>query len=63
VQVRGLSTAAAFWAVAAVGTAAGLTEVGMATALTVLVLCVHVLLGPISTWIGRRAPPEDGGPR
>jgi putative Mg2+ transporter-C (MgtC) family protein len=63
VQVRGLSTAATFWAVAAVGTAAGLLEFGMATALTALVLCVHVLLRPVSSWIGRHAPPEDSGPR
>src|SRR3954454_16724158 len=43
-HIRGLSTAATFWAVAAVGTAAGLLEFSLATA---LVLCVHVLLRPL----------------
>jgi putative Mg2+ transporter-C (MgtC) family protein len=62
-HVRGLSTAATFWAVAAIGTAAGLLEFGLAMALTLLVLGVHVLLRPISIWIGRNAPPEDAGPR
>lgn len=62
-HVRGLSTAATFWAVAAVGTAAGLLEFGLAAALTLLVLCVHVLLRPLSAWIERHAPPEDQGPR
>jgi putative Mg2+ transporter-C (MgtC) family protein len=62
-HIRGLSTAATFWAVAAIGTEAGLHEFGLATALTALVLCVHVLLRPLSAWIGRHAPPEDEGPR
>ena len=62
-HVRGLSTAATFWAVAAVGTAAGLLEVSLATALTGLVLCVHMLLRPLSAWIERHAPAEDEGPR
>jgi putative Mg2+ transporter-C (MgtC) family protein len=61
--VRGLSTAATFWAVAALGTAAGLHEFGMALALTVIVLFAHVALRPISGWIERVAPPDEGGPR
>ena len=61
--VRGLSTAATFWAVAAVGTAAGLAEYGMALGLTVLVFFAHVLLRRLSTWIEHRAPPSEAGPR
>jgi putative Mg2+ transporter-C (MgtC) family protein len=62
-QVRGLSTAATFWAVAAIGTAAGLLEYSMAVMLTVVVFFAHVALRPISAWIERVAPPEDEGPR
>jgi putative Mg2+ transporter-C (MgtC) family protein len=61
--VRGLSTAATFWAVAAVGTAAGLLEYGMAVGLTVLVFFAHVMLRQISAWIEHRAPPAEPGPR
>ena len=62
-QVRGLATAATFWAVAAVGTAAGLFEYGMALGLTVIVFFAHVALRPLSAWIERVAPPEDEGPQ
>lgn len=62
-HVRGLSTAATFWAVAAIGTAAGVLEYAWATALTVVVLFAHVVLRPLSAWIERVAPPEDDGPR
>ncbi len=61
-HVRGLSTAATFWAVAAIGTASGLDEYRMATGLTVVVFFAHVLLRPLSAWIERVAPPEDRGP-
>src|SRR3954447_6392093 len=61
--VRGLSTAATFWAVAAVGTAAGLEEHGMALGLTVLVFSAHLALRPVSGWIERTAPPPEPGPR
>ena len=61
--VRGLSTAATFWAVAAVGTAAGLREFGLALGLTAVVLCAHVVLRPLSAWIEEKAPPEETGPR
>jgi putative Mg2+ transporter-C (MgtC) family protein len=60
--VRGLSTAATFWALAAIGAAAGLLEIALATALTALVLVAHVVMRPVSAWIERRAPPEDPGP-
>jgi putative Mg2+ transporter-C (MgtC) family protein len=62
-QVRGLSTAATFWAVAAIGTAAGVHEYAQAVALTLVVLFAHVALRSLSTWIERKAPPADDGPR
>jgi len=62
-HVRGLSTAATFWAVAAIGTSAGLLEYGMAVTLTVVVFFAHVALRQLSVWIERVAPPEDAGPQ
>lgn len=62
-EVRGLSTAATFWAVAAVGAAAGLYEYGMALALTAIVFFAHVALRRLSAWIEHQAPPDGGGPR
>jgi putative Mg2+ transporter-C (MgtC) family protein len=62
-QVRGLSTAATFWAVAAIGTAAGLLDYGMAFGLTGVVFFAHVLLRPLSNWIERVAPVQESGPR
>ena len=62
-HVRGLSTAATFWAVAAIGTATGLLESGLAAGLTAMVFFAHVALRPMSAWIERRAPPEEDGPR
>ena len=62
-QVRGLSTAATFWAVAAVGMAAGLAEFGLAVGLTLIVFGAHIGLRSISAWIERVAPPEDPGPK
>jgi putative Mg2+ transporter-C (MgtC) family protein len=62
-QVRGLSTAATFWAVAAIGTAAGVHEYAAAVVLTLVVFFAHVALRPLSNWIDRKAPPEDNGPR
>lgn len=62
-QVRGLSTAATFWAVAAIGTAAGLDEFTLAVGLTLVVFFAHVALRPLSAFIERVAPPEDDGPR
>jgi putative Mg2+ transporter-C (MgtC) family protein len=61
--VRGLSTAATFWAVAAIGTAAGLGAYGMALGLTGLVVFAHVLLRRASAWIERHAPPPEEGPK
>jgi putative Mg2+ transporter-C (MgtC) family protein len=62
-HVRGLSTAATFWAVAAIGTAAGVFAYSQAVVLTVVVFFAHVGLRPLSGWIERVAPPEDEGPR
>jgi putative Mg2+ transporter-C (MgtC) family protein len=62
-QVRGLSTAATFWAVAAIGAAAGVYEYAQAITLTVVVFFAHVALRSLSAWIERKAPPEDPGPR
>jgi putative Mg2+ transporter-C (MgtC) family protein len=56
-QVRGLSTAATFWAVAAVGASAGLQEFILAVALTAVVFFAHVALRWLSLWIERHAPP------
>ncbi len=58
-HVRGLSTAATFWAVAAIGTAAGVLEFGQAFALTIVILFAHIVLRSLSGWIERVAPPED----
>ena len=60
--VRGLSTAATFWAVAAIGTAAGVLEFTMALTLTLVVFFAHSLLRALSGWIERRAPPADDRP-
>jgi putative Mg2+ transporter-C (MgtC) family protein len=62
-QVRGLSTAATFWAIAAIGTAAGVRAYPQAVALTLVVFFAHVALRPLSAWIERKAPPSDNGPR
>ncbi len=62
-QVRGLSTAATFLAVAAVGAAMGLDEYGLSMALTAVVFFAHVALRWLSAWIERKAPPEDAGPQ
>ena len=57
------ATAATFWAVAAIGTSAGLGEYAMAIGLTVIVFFAHIALRPLSAWIEKVAPPEDRGPR
>jgi putative Mg2+ transporter-C (MgtC) family protein len=62
-HVRGLSTAATFWATAAIGTAAGLGDYQMAMALTAIVFFAHVLLRPLSAWIERSSPPQGDGPQ
>lgn len=62
-QIRGLSTAATFWSVAAIGAACGVVDYPLALSLTLVVFFAHVALRALSGWIERRAPPEDAGPR
>jgi putative Mg2+ transporter-C (MgtC) family protein len=60
--VRGVSTAATLWCVAAAGAAAGAREVISAAVLTLLVLAVNLILKPLSEWARRKATrpgPED----
>ncbi len=61
--MRGLSTATTFWAVAAIGTAAGLGDYGMALGLTTLVCFAHVLLRRASVWIEHCALPAEDRPK
>jgi putative Mg2+ transporter-C (MgtC) family protein len=62
-QVRGLSTAATFWSVAAIGAACGAGAFAQAVTLTIVVFFAHVVLRPLSIWIENKAPPEGPGPR
>lgn len=62
-HVLGLSTAATFWSVAAIGSACAAGAYALAMALTVVVFFAHVVLRPVSAWIDRRAPPESAGPQ
>src|SRR3954453_4139696 len=51
-SVRGLSTAATFWAVAAIGAAAGVLNYTLCLGLTIVVFFAHVGLRSLSGWIG-----------
>ncbi len=62
-QVRGLSTAATFWSLAAIGAACGAADYPLGVSLTLVVLLAHIVLRPLSIWIEQKAPPEDQGPR
>jgi len=55
-NVRGLSTAATIWCVAAIGAQAGAGETVGAIWLTILVLLVNTLLHPVQRLIRRRRP-------
>ncbi|WP_421990981.1 MgtC/SapB family protein [Roseococcus sp.] len=57
--VQGLSTAATFWAVAAIGAACGARQYHLTFALFLAVALSHVVLRMVSIWIDRHAPPED----
>lgn len=60
--VRGLSTAATIWCVAAVGLFAGAGEIIGAVMLTAMVLAVNIVLRPIAGLVRRRRPaPEAEG--
>jgi putative Mg2+ transporter-C (MgtC) family protein len=62
-HIRGLSMAATFWSVAAIGAACGPADYPLAVSLTIVVFLAHVGLRPLSAWIERKAPPEDPDPR
>lgn len=55
-RVKGLSTAATVWCVAAIGLQAGAGETVGAVWLTVLVLAINTLLRPVAKLIRRRRP-------
>ncbi|HEX2141632.1 MAG TPA: MgtC/SapB family protein [Candidatus Limnocylindria bacterium] len=59
-SIRGLTTAASLWSVAAIGTAAGAGMVVMAVIGTLLILVVLAVLDRIEAWVTRRLnlPPE-----
>lgn len=61
--VRGLSTAATFWGVAALGAACGARHYGLAFALFLVIILAHVVLRPLSRHIARTAPPDGEGPQ
>ena len=54
--VRGMSTAATIWCVAAIGAQAGAQETVGAVWLTVLVLLINILLKPVQRLIRRTRP-------
>ncbi|MBS7791950.1 MgtC/SapB family protein [Roseococcus sp. SDR] len=54
--VRGLSTAATMWCVAAIGLLAGAAETVGALILAAMVLAVNILLRPVTDFVRRRRP-------
>jgi putative Mg2+ transporter-C (MgtC) family protein len=60
--VRGVSTAATLWCVAAAGAAAGARELLSALTVTLLVLAVNLVLRPLSDWAHRRRRPDPSDP-
>jgi len=54
-EVANLTTAASIWAVAAIGVAAGVGDVGTATIATVVTLGYLVALRPVRRWLERTA--------
>jgi putative Mg2+ transporter-C (MgtC) family protein len=54
-SVHGLTTAATIWVNAAIGMAAGLGQLALASAATALTLVVLAVLGPIEGYFERRA--------
>ncbi|SDD53918.1 MgtC/SapB family protein [Belnapia rosea] len=62
-SIRGLSTAATLWCLAAIGANAGAGEEVAAIWLTLLVLAVNIVLKPAARVVRRRRPPrsEDEG--
>jgi putative Mg2+ transporter-C (MgtC) family protein len=64
-NIRGLTTAASLWSVAAIGTAAGAGLLIMAVVGTLLILIVLAVLDRIEAFVTRRfnLPPEDRAAR
>ena len=60
--VRGLSTAATFWALAALGAACGARQYGLMFVLFGVIVLSHFVLRPISARIARNPPPDAEGP-
>ena len=60
--VRGISTAATLWCVAAAGASAGAREITSALVVTLLVLGVNLVLRPVSDWAHRRRRPDPSDP-
>jgi putative Mg2+ transporter-C (MgtC) family protein len=61
--VRGLSTAATMWCVAAIGLLAGAAETVGALLLAAMVLAVNILLRPVTDLVRRRRPePKPDSP-
>ena len=59
-SIKGLTTAAGLWTVAAIGVAAGFGMIGLATTATLVALFVLFGLLPVVDWIGRgRTPKAD----
>ena len=57
-SIKGLTTAAGLWTVAAIGVAAGFGMIGLATTATVIALFVLFGLLPVVDWIGRERTPR-----
>ena len=53
-EIKGLTTASSIWLAAALGTAAGLAEYGLATASAIVSLFVLGVLGPVEKYLERR---------
>jgi putative Mg2+ transporter-C (MgtC) family protein len=53
-EIKGLTTASSIWLAAALGTAAGSGEYGLATASAIISLCVLGLLPPVEKWLEKR---------
>jgi len=53
-EIKGLTTASSIWLAAALGTAAGSGEFGLATASAIISVCVLGFLPPVEKWLARR---------
>jgi putative Mg2+ transporter-C (MgtC) family protein len=53
-EIKGLTTASSIWLAAALGTAAGAGEYGLATASAIISVCVLGFLPPVEKWLARR---------